>query len=137
MPSYDAHPFSEKLTTLKRIFARYGLNGVVTVMKNEQVFYRTVLQGVGVCTIQEERKIRFGNLRSSLWKINHRRFHLVICVLEYHHLSPSSANISTVSHVRHLNLYGRAECSAWKRVKHSQKTLGRNGPLSTTIKYSG
>ena len=35
----------EKLTTLKRIFARYGLNGVVTVMKNERVFYRTVLQG--------------------------------------------------------------------------------------------
>ena len=35
----------EKLTTLKRIFARYGLNGVITVMKNERVFYRTVLQG--------------------------------------------------------------------------------------------
>ena len=35
----------EKLTTLKRIFARYGLNGVLTVMKNERVFYRTVLQG--------------------------------------------------------------------------------------------
>ena len=35
----------EKLTTLKRIFAKYGLNGVVTVMKNERVFYRTVLQG--------------------------------------------------------------------------------------------
>ena len=34
----------EKLTTLKRIFARYGLNGVITVMKNERVFYRTVLQ---------------------------------------------------------------------------------------------
>ncbi len=35
----------EKLTTLKRIFARYGLKGVVTVMKNERVFYRTVLHG--------------------------------------------------------------------------------------------
>ena len=35
----------EKLTTLKRIFAKYGLNGVVTVMKNERVFYCTVLQG--------------------------------------------------------------------------------------------
>ena len=35
----------EKLTTLKRIFARYGLTGVLTVMKNERVFYRTVLQG--------------------------------------------------------------------------------------------
>ena len=58
---------------------------------------------IGVCTVQEERKIRFGNLRSSLWKINNRRFHLVICVLEYHHLSPSSANVSTVSQVRPLN----------------------------------
>ncbi|MEI7671386.1 MAG: methyltransferase domain-containing protein [Deltaproteobacteria bacterium] len=35
----------EKLVTVGRIFAKYGLNGVVTVMKNERVFYRTVLQG--------------------------------------------------------------------------------------------
>ncbi|HWR01443.1 MAG TPA: methyltransferase domain-containing protein [Chlorobaculum sp.] len=35
----------EKLTTMARIFAKYGLKGVVTVMKNERVFYRTVLQG--------------------------------------------------------------------------------------------
>ena len=35
----------EKLVTLKRILAKYGLKGVVTVMKNERVFYRTVLQG--------------------------------------------------------------------------------------------
>ena len=35
----------EKLTALKRIFTRYGLNGVLTVMKNERVFYRTVCRG--------------------------------------------------------------------------------------------
>ncbi len=58
MPSYDAHPFSEKLTTLKRIFARYGLNGVVTVMKNEQVFYRTVLQGkLGYALFKKREKL--------------------------------------------------------------------------------
>jgi SAM-dependent methyltransferase len=35
----------EKLRTIGRIFSRYGLKGVVTVMANERVFYRTVLQG--------------------------------------------------------------------------------------------
>jgi SAM-dependent methyltransferase len=35
----------EKLTTIRRIFTKYGLKGVMTVMKNERVFYRTVLQG--------------------------------------------------------------------------------------------
>jgi len=35
----------EKLTTIRRIFSKYGLKGVTTVMKNERVFYRAVLQG--------------------------------------------------------------------------------------------
>jgi len=35
----------EKMTTLKRIFLRYGIKGVVTVIKNERIFYKTVLQG--------------------------------------------------------------------------------------------
>jgi len=35
----------EKLKTMMRIFPTYGFRGVVTVMKNERVFYRTVLQG--------------------------------------------------------------------------------------------
>ena len=35
----------EKLTTLKRIFTRFGLNSVLAIIKNERAFYRTVLQG--------------------------------------------------------------------------------------------
>jgi SAM-dependent methyltransferase len=35
----------EKLKTMKRIFLRYGMKGIFTVLKNERVFYRTVLQG--------------------------------------------------------------------------------------------
>jgi len=35
----------EKLKTMGRIFAKYGLKGIVTVITNERVFYRTVLQG--------------------------------------------------------------------------------------------
>ncbi|NTW51774.1 MAG: methyltransferase domain-containing protein [Chlorobiaceae bacterium] len=35
----------EKLTTMARIFAKYGLKGVVTIMTNERAFYRTILQG--------------------------------------------------------------------------------------------
>ncbi len=35
----------EKLGTMARIFGKYGLKGVFTVMTNERVFYRTVLQG--------------------------------------------------------------------------------------------
>ena len=36
---------TEKLKTMKRIFTKYGLKGIITVLKNERVFYRTVLQG--------------------------------------------------------------------------------------------
>jgi ubiquinone/menaquinone biosynthesis C-methylase UbiE len=35
----------EKLVTLGRIFTKYGLKGIGTVMTNERVFYRAVLQG--------------------------------------------------------------------------------------------
>ncbi|HWQ25918.1 MAG TPA: methyltransferase domain-containing protein [Chlorobaculum sp.] len=35
----------EKLTTIARIFTKFGLKGVVTIMKNERAFYRTILQG--------------------------------------------------------------------------------------------
>jgi len=36
---------AEKLKTMKRIFTNYGLKGIATILKNERVFYRTVLQG--------------------------------------------------------------------------------------------
>ncbi|NTU57429.1 MAG: methyltransferase domain-containing protein [Chlorobiaceae bacterium] len=36
---------SEKLTTMGRIFSKYGFAGVTTVMKNERVFYQAVLAG--------------------------------------------------------------------------------------------
>ncbi len=35
----------EKLITMQRIVSRYGLKGVLTVMKNERIFYKTVLAG--------------------------------------------------------------------------------------------
>lgn len=35
----------EKLKTMKRIFTKYGLKGIFTILKNERIFYRTVLQG--------------------------------------------------------------------------------------------
>jgi len=35
----------EKLTTVRRIYEKYGAKGVMTVLTNERVFYRTVLQG--------------------------------------------------------------------------------------------
>ena len=87
----------EKLTTLKRIFARYGLTGVLTVMKNERVFYRTVLQGkLGYALLKVE-KYGFGFCLPPLWKINNRVFQLENGTLEYHHLSPSSANVTEES----------------------------------------
>jgi ubiquinone/menaquinone biosynthesis C-methylase UbiE len=33
----------EKMQTLKKIFQEYGLKGVLTIMRNERVFYKTVL----------------------------------------------------------------------------------------------
>ena len=38
--------------------------------------------------------MKLGVLVASLWKINNRALQMVICGLEYHHLSPSSANIT-------------------------------------------
>jgi ubiquinone/menaquinone biosynthesis C-methylase UbiE len=35
----------EKLITMKRIFSKYGLRGVFTIMKNERIFYKTILEG--------------------------------------------------------------------------------------------
>ncbi len=35
----------EKLKTMKRIYSKFGMSGIMTVMTNERVFYRTVLQG--------------------------------------------------------------------------------------------
>jgi ubiquinone/menaquinone biosynthesis C-methylase UbiE len=35
----------EKLITMKRIFSAYGLKGIFTIMKNERVFYKTILAG--------------------------------------------------------------------------------------------
>ena len=35
----------EKLQTMKKIFQQYGSKGVLTIMRNERVFYKTVLQG--------------------------------------------------------------------------------------------
>lgn len=35
----------EKLITLSKIFKQYGMAGVFTITKNEQVFYKTILEG--------------------------------------------------------------------------------------------
>jgi len=35
----------EKLITMKRIFSKYGLKGIFTIMKNERIFYKTILAG--------------------------------------------------------------------------------------------
>lgn len=35
----------EKLVTMSRIIRKYGLTGVLTIMKNERIFYKTVLAG--------------------------------------------------------------------------------------------
>jgi ubiquinone/menaquinone biosynthesis C-methylase UbiE len=35
----------EKLQTMKKIFHQYGAKGVLTIMRNERLFYRTVLEG--------------------------------------------------------------------------------------------
>lgn len=35
----------EKLTTMARIYAKYGVKGVLTIMKNERSFYKTILAG--------------------------------------------------------------------------------------------
>jgi SAM-dependent methyltransferase len=35
----------EKLTTMARIFAKFGVAGVITIMKNERFFYKTILAG--------------------------------------------------------------------------------------------
>ncbi|MCG8570863.1 MAG: class I SAM-dependent methyltransferase [Spirochaetes bacterium] len=36
---------TEKLKTMKRIFTKYGIRGIFTILKNERIFFRTVLQG--------------------------------------------------------------------------------------------
>jgi hypothetical protein len=36
---------NEKLITMTRIFAEYGVKGVLTIMKNERFFYKTILAG--------------------------------------------------------------------------------------------
>jgi ubiquinone/menaquinone biosynthesis C-methylase UbiE len=35
----------EKLITMKRIFSEYGFKGIFTIMKNERIFYKTILAG--------------------------------------------------------------------------------------------
>ena len=35
----------EKLVTVSRILAKYGVKGVLTIMKNERIFYKTILAG--------------------------------------------------------------------------------------------
>ncbi|MEI7594165.1 MAG: methyltransferase domain-containing protein [Bacteroidota bacterium] len=35
----------EKLITMSRIFSKYGLKGIFTIMKNERIFYKTILSG--------------------------------------------------------------------------------------------
>jgi hypothetical protein len=35
----------EKLQTMKKIFQKYGSKGVLTIMRNERLFYKTVLEG--------------------------------------------------------------------------------------------
>ena len=40
-----AMTITEKITTMKRIFSQYGLRGIFTILKNEWVFYKTVLDG--------------------------------------------------------------------------------------------
>ena len=35
----------EKLRTFYRIFKKYGFKGVITIVKNERVFYKTILDG--------------------------------------------------------------------------------------------
>jgi hypothetical protein len=35
----------EKVVTMSRILARYGAKGIFTIMKNERVFYKTILEG--------------------------------------------------------------------------------------------
>ncbi|HMK66847.1 MAG TPA: methyltransferase domain-containing protein [Thermodesulfobacteriota bacterium] len=35
----------EKLRTMKKIFHQYGAKGILTIMRNERVFYKTVLEG--------------------------------------------------------------------------------------------
>jgi ubiquinone/menaquinone biosynthesis C-methylase UbiE len=35
----------EKLQTMKKIFQKHGTEGILTILRNERVFYRTVLQG--------------------------------------------------------------------------------------------
>ncbi len=35
----------EKLKTMKRIFSKYGCKGILTAVKNEKIFYKTILQG--------------------------------------------------------------------------------------------
>jgi SAM-dependent methyltransferase len=35
----------EKLITMKRIFSEYGLKGIFTILKNERIFYKTILAG--------------------------------------------------------------------------------------------
>lgn len=41
----------EKLKTMKKIWLRYGLKGIGTILKNERVFYKTVLQGKLGCAL--------------------------------------------------------------------------------------
>jgi SAM-dependent methyltransferase len=35
----------EKLNTMSRIYSRYGIKGIFTILKNERVFYKTILEG--------------------------------------------------------------------------------------------
>jgi ubiquinone/menaquinone biosynthesis C-methylase UbiE len=35
----------EKFKTLKKIFIKYGLKGIINISKNRRIFYKTVLEG--------------------------------------------------------------------------------------------
>lgn len=42
--------FPERLTTLKRIWQKHGIKGVVKAMENEKIFFRAILDGkIGYC----------------------------------------------------------------------------------------
>lgn len=41
----DILTYAERARTVWRIFRRYGLRGVFTAMRNERLFYRTILEG--------------------------------------------------------------------------------------------
>lgn len=51
MPHYSkVLTLGERIPLLRRILKQYGFRGILTALKNERIFYRTILDGkLGYC----------------------------------------------------------------------------------------